>query len=80
MRLALPDDIKGVPIRDIQAYDCSETANIVRTPINCPFRALMQNRLILFLSTFILIVYYVLLYPKLLEIPASFDVSLLLHI
>jgi hypothetical protein len=30
MRLALPDAIKGVPIRDIQAYDCSETANIVR--------------------------------------------------
>ena len=30
MRLALPDNIDGIPIRHIQAYDCSENANIVR--------------------------------------------------
>ena len=30
MRLALPDSIDGIPVRHIQAYDCSENANIVR--------------------------------------------------
>ena len=30
MRLALPDNIDGIPVRHIQAYDCSENANIVR--------------------------------------------------
>ena len=31
MRLALPDCIQGIPIRNVQAYDCSDTANAVRT-------------------------------------------------
>lgn len=31
MRLALPDKIKGIPVKHIQAYDCSENANIVRS-------------------------------------------------
>lgn len=29
MRLALPDHIRGLPVRSINAYDCSETANDV---------------------------------------------------
>ena len=31
MRLALPDTIEEIPVKHIQAYDCSENANIVRS-------------------------------------------------